>query len=72
MQNDLTQQFLDEDPAYQEWAETIGKQNQQQQDADMVDAGDYTVIDLSDKTWDEIESLLNATKANSSDSRSMK
>ena len=49
---DLTEQFLDDDPAYQEWAETIEKQDQQQQDAEMV------VIDLSDKTWTEIREMM--------------
>ena len=70
---DLTEQWMDDDPAYQEWSETIEKQNQQQQD---VDAGDYTVIDLSDKSWPEIagigfpevEAFFNATKAMRSDS----
>ena len=57
-----TPNFLDDDPAYQEWSETIQQQNQQQQDQ-QVDPGDYQVIDLSDKSWSEVLTILNATKA---------
>ena len=60
---DLIEQYLDDDPAYQEWSETIQKQNQQQLEADMANT---VVIDLSHKSWDEILETLNP-KANCSE-----
>ena len=60
---DLVQQFLDDDPAYQEWAETIDKQNQQQLEADLANT---VVIDLSNKSWEDVLNILNP-KANSSE-----
>ena len=54
---DLTEQWMDEDPMYQEWSETIQQQNQQQQDAEMSEG--YIVIDLSDKSWPEILAKFN-------------
>ena len=55
--------FLDDDPAYMEWSQSIEVQNQQQQEADMAQVDDYVLIDLSQKTWPEIMALFNATKA---------
>ena len=46
--------FLDEDPAYQCWSETIQKESELQQDAEMANKDDYFVIDLSDKSWLDI------------------
>ena len=55
--------FLDDDPAYMEWSQSIEVQNQQAQEADMVDKDDYQVIDLSQMSWPEVLAKLNATKA---------
>ena len=55
--------FLEDDPAYQCWSEVIEKQDQQQQDAEMVDKDDYQVIDLSQMSWPEVLAKFNATKA---------
>ena len=60
---DLVQEFLDDDPAYQEWSETIQKQNQQQLEADLANT---VVIDLSNKSWEDVLNILNP-KANSSE-----
>ncbi len=50
--------FLDEDPAYQCWSETIQKESELQQDAELVSTDGYQVIDLSTQTWDEILKML--------------
>jgi len=59
--------FLDEDPAYQCWSETIQKESELQQDAELVSTDGYQVIDLSDRSWNEILNML-ATETNCSNS----
>ena len=53
-------EMLDADDGYREWSETIELQAREQQDveADRVQASEFRIIDLSRDTWPEVLTKL--------------